>query len=276
VESELGEGVRSPVGIPKSYQPTDLSTHELLRVELGDFAGPLDLLLFLIRQHDIDIFDIPIAFITERYLAMLDTLGELPIEVAAEFLVMAAELTHIKSKMLLPPKEGVAVETSDEDEGDPRADLVRRLLEYQKYRDVARDLADRDRLERDVFAREVGLLAIDEDFDPGFRDVSIFRLVQAMADVLARFTPEVQHEVVADRSTIADRIDHIQAHARVHGKRFPFLSLFEGLRSRGALVMTFLAILELAKLEQLKVSQEAEAEDGTPGAIVIEMLEGSG
>src|SRR5687767_13214885 len=103
-ESILGPDVRTPVGVPKDYKPLESSTHEIFQVELSEFAGPLDLLLYLIKKHDVDVFDIPIKFITDQYLAMLDALTGLPIDVAAEFLVLAAELAHIKSKMLLPAR----------------------------------------------------------------------------------------------------------------------------------------------------------------------------
>jgi segregation and condensation protein A len=257
-EQLLGPDVKSPVGIPKAYKPTEVSTHELLRIELGDFAGPMDLLLYLIRQHDLDIFNIPISFITERYLAMLDAASALPIDVAAEFLVMAAELAHIKSKMLLPPKEGVPVEGEPEEEVDPRLDLVRRLLEYQKYRGAADQLGEQAQLGRDVFTRAVtGDKA--EVFDPGFRDTSIFRLVEAMADVLARLTPEKQHEVIADTLTIAECIERVLAFGEANGNRFSFLALLTPLKTRREVVVTFLAILEMARTRMLRVVQSAEA-----------------
>lgn len=263
VKALLGPDVRTPVGIPKKYRPAETSTHELFKVELEDFAGPLDLLLFLIRQHDLDIFDIPISFITERYLAMLDAMKDLSIDLAGEFLVLAAELTHIKSKMLLPPKEGVAVEADDLDEGDPRAELVRRLLEYQKYRDAAKELEDFDQLGRDVFARIPPPGGTPDDFDPGLRDTSIFRLVEAMSDVLARLEPETHHEVTADWVNVTDRIRFIYAHSESVGERFTFRSLFRRSDGRRVVVVTFLAILELARLKVLRIEQDAE-EGGEP------------
>lgn len=259
LEALLGPSVRSPVGIPKQYRPTETSSHQLLRVELTDFAGPLDLLLYLIRQHDLDVFDIPIAFITEKYLALLDTLEGLPIDVAGEFLVMAAELAHIKSKMLLPPKEGVPVEEEDEvEEGDPRADLVRRLLDYQKYREAAGELGDREQLGRDVFVRGGPPPEAADDFDPGLRDLSIFRLVEAMADVLSRLEPEKQHEVIADTVNVSERIRFVLDFAERRGERFPFIELFAGMESRRVVVMTFLAILEMARVKMLRIEQEPE------------------
>ncbi|MBI4820055.1 MAG: segregation/condensation protein A [Deltaproteobacteria bacterium] len=253
----LGTDLRVPVKIPKAYQPNELSGHDLLRVELTDFRGPLDLLLFLIRQHDLDIFDIPIAFITHRYLETLDRLTILPIDVAAEFLVMAAELLHIKSKMLLPPKEGVPVDAvPSEPEGDPRADLVRRLLEVQKYRDAAGHLGGRDLLGARVFARIAP--ALEGDFDPGLRDTSIFRLVEAWADVLSRLKPSKQHAVTTDRITIAECIRRVAALGALHGSRLAFSSLFTGGESRQEIAMTFLAILEMARLGMALLHQDPE------------------
>ena len=250
--------MRSPVGIPKQYRPTETSIHELMRVELTDFGGPLDLLLYLIRAHDIDIFDIPISFIIEKYLAMLDTLSDLPIDVAADFLVMAAELAHIKSKMLLPPKEGVAVEADEVEEGDPRAELVRRLLEYQKYRAAAGILEDRGQLGRDVFVRPEADQAAAAELEPELSNLSIFRLVEAMADVLARLTPEKQHEVIADSVTISERIQFILDFGAQRNQRFPFIDLFAGMESRRVVVMTFLAILEMARTQMIKIEQQGE------------------
>jgi segregation and condensation protein A len=251
----LGPDLRTPVPIPKAYSPAEASTHALFRVELTDFAGPLDLLLFLIKKHELDIFDIPIAFITDRYAEMLDRASALSIDIAADFLVMAAELVHIKSKMLLPPKEGVSVEEDDEDPGDPRTDLVRRLLEYQKYRDAAQQLGDLDRLGRDVFARDPGEIGGDDEFDPGFKPVSLFRLVETMATVMSRLEPELQHEVEPDTITIGDRVRVILEAGERLGSPFPFIAVLADVRTRGDIVMTFIAILELARTQVLRVVQ---------------------
>ena len=260
----LDPDVKSPVGIPKDYRPNETSSHALLRIELTDFVGPLDLLLFLIREHDLDVLDIPIAFITQRYLAMLDTIEGLSIDIAADFLVMAAELTHIKSKMLLPPKEGIPVEAEDlMDPGDPRQDLVRRLLEYQKYREAAGTLDGARQLGRDVFARKEVVPEAMEDLEPGPGDFSIFRLMEAMADVLSKLTPEKQHEVIADTINITERIEFIHGFGEARGMRFPFVDLFAGMESRRVVVMTFLAILEMARTAMLAIEQVA-VDDGAP------------
>lgn len=266
IERMLGDKLRSPVRIPKAYQPGDTSTHALLQVDLSEFGGPLDLLLFLIRKHELDILDIPIAFIAEQYIKMIDDMTSMPIDVAAEFLVMAAELAHIKSKMLLPPDEGIPVEDEDEDEGDPRADLVRRLLEYQKYRDAAHDLADLDRLGRDVFARQPELIGNDDEFDPGLRGGSIFKLVDTMAEILDRLEPEAVHEVTADSGTVSDRVVHALAFGKAHGNRFTFWALLREAKTRQVVVLTFVAILEMARMGVLKIEIIESEDENEPGA----------
>lgn len=253
VESFLGPDVRTPVGIPRDYKPSDTSIHELFRVELQDFAGPLDLLLYLIRKHELDIFDIPIKFITERYVEMIDELQALEVDIAAEFLVMAAELTHIKSKMLLPVKEGVAVE-EEEDEGDPREELVRRLLEYQKYRDAAHQLGDRDQLGRDIFARNPPNVELVDDLDPGLKSVSIFKLVELMAKLLRR--APTHHEIHFESVSIAERIHYVQAFGEARDGKFTLVQLLDGIVTRAELVVTFIAVLEMTKLGIIRIMME--------------------
>lgn len=260
VRAWLGDDLRTPT-IPKDYRPIEASRHQLFRVELTAFAGPLDLLLHLIREHELDIFDIPISFVVEKYIEFLDKMSDLPIDIAAEFLVMAAELTHIKSKMLLPPKEGVPVEAPEE-LADPRADLVRRLLEYQKYREAAENLERAGVLGRDVFARQPPPDPELTEVETGLGDLSIFRLVESMADVLSRLTPEKQHEVVADTVTITERMQFILDFGEARGLRFPFLDLFAGMESRRVVVMTFLAILEMARTRMLRIEQTPQGEAG--------------
>jgi segregation and condensation protein A len=256
VESLLGPDVRTPHGIPRDYKPLESSTHELFLIELGPFAGPLDLLLYLIKKHDLDIFDIPIAFITDRYLEMLDVLGDLPIDIAAEFLVLASELTHIKSKMLLPAREGVAVE-QEEQELDPRAELVRRLLEYQKYRDAAHQLSDRDQLGRDVFAR-VANAPDSNELELGLKAVNVFRLVELMAGLVKR--QQGHHEVKLETMSIAERIQYVQVFGEAREGRFTLMQLLQASMSRMELVITFIAVLEMTRLGLLKLYEEVRPE----------------
>ena len=258
VEELLGPDVRTPVGIPGGYRPSESSINPLFRVELADFAGPLDLLLYLIRKHEIDIFDIPIKFITDQYLEMLRALKSLEIDLAAEFLVLAAELTHIKSKMLLPAKEGIAVE-EEQEEADPRAELVRRLLEYQKYRDAAEQLADRDHLGRDVFARVPPKMEAVEDLDPGLKSVSIFKLVELMAKLMKK-APAASHEISFESFSLGERISYIDDFARAREGRFTLVQLLQGILSRAELVVTFIAVLEMTKLGLLHITLEDHGE----------------
>jgi segregation and condensation protein A len=259
VEELLGSDVRTPAGIPGGYTPSDVSTSPLFRIELSDFAGPLDLLLYLIRKHEIDIFDIPIKFITDRYLEMLKALKSLEIDLAAEFLVLAAELLHIKSKMLLPAKEGVPVEEPEKVEEDPRAELVRRLLEYQKYRDAAEQLDDRDRLGRDVFARVPPSIEAADDLDPGLQSINIFRLVELMARLMKK-APAAAHAISFDAFSLPDRIRYVTEFGQARDGRFTIVHLLQGILSRTELVVTFIAVLEMAKLGAIAIRIE-DAED---------------
>ena len=258
VEDFLGPGVKTPVGIPGGYKPSESSITDLFRIELADFAGPLDLLLYLIKKHEIDIFDIPIQFVVEQYLAMLKTLKSLEIDLAAEFLVLAAELTHIKSKMLLPAQEGVAVEEEPQEE-DPRAELVRRLLEYQKYRDAAEQLEDRDRLGRDVFVRDPPKMAPADDLDPGLKAISIFKLVELMAKLIQK-APPATHEVAFDTISLGDRIRFVGEFGRARDGKFTLVQLLQGILSRSELVVTFIAVLEMTKLGALRLVLDPESE----------------
>jgi len=264
VRAMLGGDVRLPSGIPRGYRPSESVREPIFRVEIADFAGPLDLLLYLIRKHEVDVLDIPIKFVTHRYLGFLDELRALQIDVASEFLVLAAELTHIKSKMLLPAQEGVAVEDdTPEEEGDPRAELVRRLLEYQKYRDAAHQLDDRDLLGRDVFPR-VPPPADAVDVDPGLKSVSIFRLVELMARMLRR-APARSHEIAYETYSISERIDHVLAFGRSHGERFTVGELLATVSTRSELVVTFIAVLEMTKLGMVKLFVREGAEEPDSG-----------
>ena len=229
-------------------------------LKLPAFEGPLDLLLHLIREHQLDVFDIPIAFITDEYRRYLERMKELNLDVAAEFLVMAATLAHIKSRMLLPKPETPPEET-EEEAGDPRVELVRRLLEYQKYRAAADDLGRQDLLGRDVFARQVQVeeLPLPEG-EVGVKEVSVFKLIEALDRVLKTLAPEKQHEVVLDRATIGDAIHQIVERLKVQPE-VTFFQLFEGARDKPTVIATFLGILELTRLKLIRIVQEAPEGD---------------
>jgi len=236
------------------------------------FEGPLDLLLHLVREHRVDLFDIPIARITESYLAALQALRELDIDVAGEFLHVAAQLMLLKSKLLLPRTE-VAEDAQADDAGvDPRAELVRRLLEYQKYKEAAEELARHDILDRDVFARRARSAPVPQPEGPeGLAEVSVFKLIEALDRALANARPEARHEVETDRLSITDAISWVADALRARGRvSFGDLLSGDGRHERAAVIATFLAILEMARLRLLRVFQAA-ADEG--GAIVVEARE---
>ena len=227
-------------------------------VALPVFEGPLDLLLSLIQEHKLDIFDIPISFVTDRYLAYMDAAQGLNIDLAGEYLLMAATLAHIKSRLLLP-REEVAEAPDGEPGPDPREELVRRLLEYQKYKDAGRALGARPQLGRDVFVRRA---KEDLPLAPGDAaylkspELSVYRLIELLDRVLRERRIEIPHEVFVERLSIGDRISVITDRLR-EGERITFTSLFADLddRDRHRLVPTFLAVLEMARLKLIKVHQ---------------------
>jgi segregation and condensation protein A len=241
------------------------------------FEGPLDLILHLVKEHEVDVFDIPIARITESYLATLEALRELDIDVAGEFLHMAAQLVLMKSKLLLPRTEVAEDAAGAEDSAvDPRAELVRRLLEYQKYRAAGEELGGRDLLDRTVFSRRVRAErpALPDGPD-GLADVSVFKLIEALDHALANARPEHAHEVETERLTISDAIARVADVLRLR-RRATFDELLAGAperrNDRAAVIATFLAILEMAKLKLLRIFQAFD-DAGTPAEILVEAKE---
>ncbi len=236
------------------------------------FEGPLDLILHLVKEHEVDLFDIPIARITESYLATLEALRELDIDVAGEFLHMAAQLVLMKSKLLLPRTEVAEDAPAADDAGvDPRAELVRRLLEYQKYKAAGEELGSRDILERSVFVRRARAeRPAAADGPEGLADVSVFKLIQALDRALASASPLHAHEIVTDRLTISDAIARIADVLRLE-RRARFEDLLGGpggRNDRSAIIATFLAILEMAKLKLVRIFQ-AGHDDAGPGAEIL-------
>jgi segregation and condensation protein A len=220
------------------------------RVQLEIFEGPLDLLLHLIKKNEVSITDIPIATITEQYLATLEVMQTFNLDVAGEFLVMAATLIHIKSRMLLP----MADDEDDEEEGtDPRQELVRRLLEYQRFKDAADQLERRELLTRDVFVRSAA--PAEEIPAPGFREVSVFELLTALKRVLDRLPKDVVHEVMLEKITMREKMSLLLDQLRTQGKIL-FESLFAEVTTRMEVVVTFLAMLELVKVRAIRIFQE--------------------
>lgn len=213
-------------------------------------------MLHLIEQHELDIRDIPIAFVAQKYVEYIVLMEELNIDIASEYLVMAATLTHIKSKMLLPVPP---VDQEDEDEMglDPRAELVRRLLEYQKYKRAAEQLGGGDVLGRDVFVR--GLPAPSVEGPAPLAGLSLFKLLDAFQSVLSRATTKIDHQIDFERFSITDRINQLVDLLQLH-KKLSFEQLFEGVTSRGELIVTFLALLEMTRLRMTRLEQSAPLE----------------
>jgi segregation and condensation protein A len=221
------------------------------KVQLDVFEGPLDLLLHLIKKNEVSITDIPIATITEQYLATLELMEYLSLDVAGEFLVMAATLVHIKSRMLLPLDE-TDVEEDDEG-GDPRDELVRRLLEYQRYKDAAGELERRDILKRDVFVRSPE--PPEQTETVGFESVSLFDLISALRTVLDRLPKDSVHQVMLETFSVREKMSLLLEDLHRRGKII-FQDLFAGVASRIEVVVTFLAMLELVKIRAVKIWQE--------------------
>ncbi len=239
----------APAATPEASTP-------IYQVVLPTFEGPLDLLLHLIQQHELDIRDIPIAFISEKYVEYIMLMQGLNIDLASEYLVMAATLAHIKSKMLLPAPPQDQEDDPDND-ADPRAELVRRLLEYQKYRYAAEELGSAPVLGRDVFTR--GAPAPSVEGPAPLAQVSVFKLLDAFQTVLKRIKQTAEHHIDVDRISISDRINELTDLLR--GKeRVAFDELFPETMTRSDLVVTFLALLEMTRLRMTRVFQEGPLE----------------
>ena len=219
-------------------------------VRLEVFEGPLDLLLHLIHKNELDIFNIPIALITEQYLDYLKLMKVLNLDIAGEYLLMASTLLHIKSKMLLP---GPSEEEQEEGE-DPRAELVRRLLEYQEYKNAAAELEKRPLLNRDVFIR---LMATEKErpAEEERMEVSLFELLEAFRQVLERTKPESFHVVTLERLSVEEKIEDILSLLQRENRSIAFHLLFPEQAPLRLVIVTFLAILELVKMKRVRIFQ---------------------
>ena len=218
-------------------------------VKLEIFEGPMDLLLHLIRKNEVDIFDIPIATITDQYLAYLEMMKALNIDVAGDFLLMASTLMHIKSRMLLPDTDG------DGEEEDPRLEITRPLLEYMRIKELAHDLSEREILGRDVFSRvpsdELSALAQGEQ---GSIQVNIFQLIDAFQRIVDQRLPDTQLRFRLEEWSINEKIEQITTILREKHTLY-FQELFPKSMGLSELVVTFLALLELVHQGLLKMFQ---------------------
>jgi segregation and condensation protein A len=229
------------------------------KVDLEVFEGPLDLLLYLIRREEVDIYDIPIERITKQYLAYLEVMRMLDLNIAGEFLVMAATLMMIKSRMLLPVESRAAEEESDDDWVDPRLDLVRQLIEYKKFKDAAGQLLELETLQSEAFAYggEGPVFAKEpEDAGQALGDIGLFDLLSAFQVVLSQAPMEPLGYLEPIRWSVPDKMESILAMTRA-GERVAFSTLFNPGSHRAEVIVTFLALLELLRLRQIALHQNA-------------------
>jgi segregation and condensation protein A len=221
-------------------------------VRLDAFEGPLDLLLYLIQRDEMDIYDIPIARITEQFLQHIEMMDQLDLQPAGDFLVMAATLMRIKARMLLP-----AQRPGEETDEDPRRELVQRLVEYKKFKEAARKLEEREVDRAQYFTRPLDAAFVEEMKSQGDEltfEVGMSELMKALSSVLARFDEVVTHEVQLEPVALEDRIALVRRRLEERG-RLAWSELFEGVHSRIEVIVTFIAILELAKGGVLRVQQ---------------------
>jgi segregation and condensation protein A len=223
------------------------------KIKLEIFEGPLDLLLYLVRKDHLNIYDIPIAKVTEQYLEYLDLMQLLDLNIAGEFLVIAAELMKIKSKMLLPAEETAG---SEEEQADPRAELVQRLLEYEKFKQIAESLREKEVSQKEVFKRpkvEIDSGASGEK--EVYFEASIFDLISAFTQALKDIPKEVFYEVIKDEFTIEEKI-HQLLHMLLVAPRVKISELFSKAKNKFEIIVTFLAILELIRMREILCLQK--------------------
>jgi segregation and condensation protein A len=234
-----------------------------LSIKMGDFAGPLDLLLYLIKQEQANIFDIPIARITEKYLEFIRLMKKLDIALAADFLVMAATLIEIKSKMLLPRDPTLA---DEEEFDDPRQELVDRLLEYEKFKSAAGMLHERSTIEQAVFTRG----RTETDDDHGEVDATVFDLLTIFQKIADRHKNDVKMEIEREEISLADMIRDLKRRIFAEGE-ISLLKVFEEMSNKRELVTAFIAILEIVRTESVRLLQSA-----TFGDIILRKVEQTG
>lgn len=253
------DGVRGQfdTSLVKDYLPSNAARDPLMRVESDNFEGPLDLLLYIIKRDGLDLFDIPIGRICETYNQALSAMQDLNLDVAAEFLLMASTLAHIKSKMLLP-KDERQDDDEDLDQGDPRAELVRRLLEYQKYRSAAQTFAQMPWLGRDRFCRPER--PPQDSRNAALLPVEPMKLVATLAKIFARSKKEVVHEVFIERMSVGARINELidVFRQREHISYEELMAYGDDSPLRSKRVVTFIALLEMTRLHLIQITQPSD------------------
>jgi segregation and condensation protein A len=224
------------------------------KVQLEVFEGPLDLLLYLVKKEEVDIYQVNLTKIATQFVQYIDLMRQLDLEVAGEFLVMAATLMYIKSRELLPVDQQAQVE-EEEDGDDPRWELIRRLVEYKKFKDAAASLQDKEALQENVFPRIAGKIEFAVEGPAPKPDVSVFDLINAVANILKRFNQRApSRDVFEDRWTVSEKIDHLRSLVESR-PRLRFSELFSDSTSRLEVIVTFLAVLELIRLKVLTAVQ---------------------
>jgi segregation and condensation protein A len=224
------------------------ASQDEIKLELGKFAGPLDLLLYLIKQEQANIFDIPIARITDEYSKYIRLMKSLDISLATDFIVMTATLIEIKSKMLLPRE--ITGEVEEVDAEDPREALVRQLLEHQKYKNAAQMLYERSTIEQAVFPR--GRIASDET--NAETNATVFDLLTVFQKILSRHKEEIQMEIEREEVSLADMLKNLKKRI-FQANELNLLTFFEEMHTRRELVTAFIAVLEIVRTENVKLLQ---------------------
>jgi len=224
------------------------------KVQLEVFEGPLDLLLYLVKKEEVDIYEVNLTKIATQFLEYVEVMRQLDLEIAGEFLVMAATLMYIKSRELLPADQQAQVEEEDETD-DPRWELIRQLVEYKKFKDAAAGLQEREARQENVFPRVPGKLEFEPDRPAPKSEVSVFDLINAVSSILKRFAQrEESRDVFEDRWTVSEKIEELMRIVRAQ-PHVRFFELFARTTSRTEVVVTFLALLELIRLRMLAASQ---------------------
>jgi segregation and condensation protein A len=240
----------TPVELPKGVEST--LPEDAPRIQLPVFEGPLDLLLYLIRRDKIDIHDIPIAPITHQYMEYLELMEQLNLDVAGEFMVMAATLIHIKSKMLVPLSPAEAA--GEEELEDPREALVQRLLEFQRYKEAAGVLHHKGEIRAATWTRPDSAVPSYDDAGEEMLEAGLFDLISAFKDLLEQRKALLAHEVQAPGKSVEERMEELLALLR-EGESLEFLELFASLETKAEMIVTFLALLELIRLKRVRVYQ---------------------
>jgi len=229
--------------------PSGEAVNKRYRVKLENvFEGPMDLLVHLIKKAEVDIYDIPIAQITEQYLNYLEWMKQMNIDFAGDFVLMASTLTHIKSKMLLPAQEG------EEEEDDPRLEITRPLLEYLRIKSAAEQLAERNLLGDKTFVRKPDNRLFDHIQDDQVIRIGLFELIDAFQSILDKVTPSHRVNLTRDRISVQERISQL-TEILEDNESMTFDELFEECREKPDIIVTFLAILEMAKLNLIHIAQ---------------------